>query len=226
MRKLVVCEECETSFTGSTSRNRHGTKYPYYHHQHSGCGKTRSIPKTTFEQLFIEYLDSITPSVRYEKLFKAIVLDIWKNNYKKIDEENAKIRREIASLEAERQKVFDFHRSGKYSDTDFIDQKKIIDDKMNYKHTLVQDKREEEFEMNEMLEYCFQYVRTTAKSWLKADYITKLRLQKLIFAGSIKYDGEKLGTPDLRLMYKINQHFRADKSSLVALRGIEPLLSG
>ncbi len=226
LRKLTVCDECETSLTGSTSVNRHGSKYPYYHHQHAGCGKTKSIPKETFEQLFIEYLDAINPDKRYEKLFKAVVLDIWKNNHKSIDDQNANIRREIATLEAERQKVFEFHRSGKYSDDDFLEQKRLVDNKIIQKRNLMQDKQEEEFEMNEALEHCFKYVRTTAKSWIDADYATKLRLQRMIFTGSVKYNGEKFGTPDLRLVYKINQHSRADKSSLVALRRIGLLLPG
>lgn len=226
LRKIIVCEECGKSFTGSTSVNRHGNKYPYYHHQHAGCDKSKSIPKETFEQLFVEYLDDISPSVKYEKLFKAVVLDIWKNNYKQIDEENAKIRREITFLEAERQKVFDFHRAGKYTDDDLMEQKKIVNDKITQKHALIQEKREEEFEMEEMLEYCFSYVRTTAKSWIRADYAKKLRLQKLIFAGSVKYNDEKFRTPDLRLMYTINRHWCADKSSLVAPRRIGLLLPG
>lgn len=226
LRKLVICEKCQTPITGSSSTGRHGVKYPYYHHPHPSCDKAKSIPKKSFEQLFIECLDTITPDARYEKLFKAVVLDIWKNNYKTMDMENAKIRRDITALEAERQKVFDFHRAGKYTDDDFLEQKNKINDTINQKHSLIQEKREEEFEMEEMLDYCFSYIRTTAKSWIKADYATKLRLQKLVFAGSINYDGEKFGTPDLRLVYKINQHFRADKSSLVALRGIEPLFTG
>ena len=226
LRKLVICDECGASLTGSTSRNRHGSKYPYYHHQHAGCKKTRSIPKESFEQQFVEYLDSISPGIKYEKLFKAIVLDEWQNGYKKIDNENAQIRRDITSLEAERQKVFDFHRAGKYTDDDLFEQKKLIEDRISQKHALIQDKRYEEFEMNEVLEYCFSYVRTSAKSWIEADYATKLSFQKLIFADSIKYDGEKFGTPDLRLLYTINQHSRADKSSLVAPRGIGPLLPG
>lgn len=226
LRKIAVCEECEKSFTGSTSVNRHGSKYPYYHHQHAGCNKGKSIPKESFEQLFVECLDAVTPNANYEKLFKAIVLDEWQNSYKKIDNDNAQIRRDITSLEAERQKIFDFHRAGKYTDDDLFEQKKIINDKIAQKHALIQDKRDEEFEMEEMLDYCFSYVRTIAKSWIRADYPTKLRLQKLTFDGSIKYDGEKFGTPDLRLLYAINQLCGADKSSLVAPRGIGPLLPG
>ncbi len=80
--------------------------------------------------------------------------------------------------------------------------------------------------MEEVLDYCFSYVRNSAAAWEKAQYERKLRLQKLVFAGKIKYDGEKLGTAELRQVYGINQAYRADKSSLVALRGVEPLFSG
>ena len=45
---------------------------------------------------------------------------------KKIDNDNAQIRRDIVSLEAERQKVFEFHRAGKYTDDDLFEQKKTI----------------------------------------------------------------------------------------------------
>lgn len=121
--------------------------------------------------------------------------------------------------------MFDFYRTGKYSDEDFLEQKRLINKWIAQKHLLIQDKREEEFEMEEVLDYCFSYVRNTPKAWIEADYATKLRLQKMVFAGSVQYDGEKFGTPDLKLIYKINQHSRADKSSLVALRGFEPRLT-
>ncbi len=226
LRRLIVCDECGVPLTGSISKGRHGKEYSYYHHHDRNCQKTKSLPKETFEQQFIEYLDGISPDGEYEKLFKAIVLDIWKNNYKKIDEENAKIRLRIARFENARQKIFDFHRMGKYTDEDFQEQKDLINTQIKQQYQLIQEKREEEFEMEEVLNYCFSYVRNTAKAWIEADYKTKLRLHKLVFAGRIKFNGEILGTAELRQVYRINQVYRSDKSSLVAPRGVEPLLPG
>ncbi|MBP6889613.1 MAG: recombinase zinc beta ribbon domain-containing protein [Candidatus Moranbacteria bacterium] len=226
LRRFVVCNDCNTPLTGSTSKGRHRKEYSYYHHHDKECQKTKSIPKEAFEQQFIEYLDGISPDGEYEKLFKAIVVDIWKNNYKKIDQDNAKIRLKIAKLENERQKVFDFHRAGKYTDNDFEEQKNLVNTQIKQQYLLLQEKREEEFEMEEVLDYCFSYVRNTAKEWIEADYKTKIRLQKLVFAGRVQFDGEKLGTADLRQVYGINQAYQSDKSSLVAPRGVEPLLPG
>jgi len=221
LRKVISCKECQSPITGSSSTGRHGKKYPYYHHANKKCETVKSIPKETFEQLFVEHLQNITPDAKYEKLFKAIVLDIWKNNHKKIDEENTKIQREITALENERQKVFDFHRTGKYTDEDFEEQRGIISKKIIQKRLLIQDKWKEEFEMEKALEHCFSFVRNTSKAWINADYPTKIRFQKLIFKERIEFDGSKFGTASLSEVYRINQEYCADKSSLVDNKGFE-----
>jgi hypothetical protein len=39
----------------------------------------------------------------------------------KKDENNAKVRAEIGKLEQERQRIFELHRIGKYSDEEFLE---------------------------------------------------------------------------------------------------------
>ncbi len=225
LRKLVTCDKCETPLTGSVSRGRN-KQYAYYHHGHQKCLSAQSIPKEAFEQLFTEYLDSLTPSIEYEKMFKGVVLDIWQNNYKRLDSENEKVRKDIVNLEKERQKVFDFHRDGKYTDDEFLGQKKLIQDRIDGQYILLQDNRVAEFSMEEALDHCFNYVRNTTEKWVTADYPKKLRLQRMIFKSKVEFDGKKFGTAELSQVYKINQTFQSDKSSLVAPRGVEPLLPG
>jgi hypothetical protein len=227
LRKVVVCTGCEAKITGSSSTGGSGKKHSYYHHQQQGCEKAISIPKATFEQLFVEFLDNVTPTERYEKLFKAVIIDIWQKNYKQFDENNVKIRAEIANLEQERQKVFELHRSGKYSDDEFLEQKSLVNKRIEEKHLLIQDKRVEEFDMEQALDYCFKFVRETASTWLRleADYGLRLRFQKRVLAGNVGFDGEKFGTPELSLIYQTKKNPSLDSSSLVARRGIEPLFS-
>ncbi len=68
---------------------------------------------------------------------------------------------EIERLEQERQKVFEFHRSGKYTDDEFLEQKNKINQAINQKHLLLQESRVEEFDMEAALNYCFEYVRNS-----------------------------------------------------------------
>jgi hypothetical protein len=215
----VLCTHCSKPITGSNSTGRKGKKYAYYHHANQECVNSQSIPKETFEQSFVEFLESVTPSKKYEKLFKAVVIDIWQSNYKKLDEQNIRVREEIAKLEVERQKVFDYHRSGKYTDEEFLDQKNRINDAINKKHLLVQENRVEEFDMEQALDHCFRFVRTTAKTWIEANYQEKLRFQKLVSKARFEFDGKNFGTAGLTNVYSINREYKEKKSNLVALVG-------
>ncbi len=220
LRRICECSHCSKSITGNTTKSG---RYSYYHHHKQNCPKAKFIPKETFEQLFIEYLNELTPEKKYEKIFKAIVLDIWQNNYKKLDENNTRIRIEIEKLEQERQKIFDLHRMGKYSDEEFLEQKEVINRKMYSKRQLLQDNHIEEFDMEEALNYCFNFVRETAKTWIRlknTNYAFTMRFQKQIFPEKISFDGEKFGTDNLSLIYKMNQQFSTNKSQLVTLQRI------
>lgn len=215
LRRLIICDECQEPLTGSTSTGRHGVKYSYYHHHKQTCPHAQFIPKEDFEQKFIEYLDGITPDIKYEEAFKAIVMEIWKGNYKKLDENNVRARHELDKLEQERQKIFDLHRRGVYSDEDFLVQKNLVNSKIDEKHNLINDSRLEEFNMEEALSYCFDFVRNTSKQWLGMNYDGKLRFQKIIFDENVIFDGKKFGTANLSFVYKAKELYEQEKSNLV-----------
>lgn len=228
LRKFTVCSECEASLTGSTSTGRGGIKYPYYHHHKQDCPLAKSFPKETLEQNFVEYLQSVSPSGKYEKAFKAIVVDVWQSNYKRLDSENARVRKEIEVLETERQRVFDMHRMGKYNDEEFLEQKNLVNIKINDKKALLNEKQIEEFNMEEALDYCFRFVRQSAKTWLglKDMPAHRVRFQNQVFPEKVTFDGKKFGTKKLALIYKLNEESGADKSKLVTLtsRNSKPII--
>ncbi len=226
LRKITVCKYCNNPITGSSSTGRKGTKYPYYHHHKQTCEYAKFIPKEHFEQMFVEYLNSLTPNKEFELVFKTIVLDIWKNNFKNIDIQNAQIRKEIKELELQRQKVFELHRSEVYTDQEFLDQKNLIAKKIREKESMVHDKRVEEFNMDEALEYCFNFIRNTAHTWinLESEPEKRLRFQNLIFEEKIEFSGEEFGITKLTPIYSMYQQYLSDPSTMVTSRGIEPRL--
>lgn len=227
LRRFATCTSCQKSLTGSASTGRGGIKYPYYHHHKQDCPLAASIPKETLEQNFVEFLQTITPSQKYEKLFKAIVLDVWKSNFKRLDADNARIRKEIEVLESERQRVFDMTIAGTFSDAEFSQQKSLIDRKVTEKKLLLQEKQIEEFDMDTALDYCFHFVRNTAKTWVElAAYPEKrARFQNQVFPEKVEFDGTKFGTKKMSLVYELNQPNANQTSNLVTLPGIEPGLT-
>ena len=225
LRRLVICSECHQPLTGSAPTGRKSVKYPYYHHQKQGCEKAKFVPKENFEQLFVELLNDITPSQRYEKLFKAIVVDIWSKKIKEFDKHNVQLRKEIEQLENDRQEIFNLHRAYKYTDEDFVEQKALTEERITQKRLLINDTWIEEYDINKALEHCFNFVRNTAKTWLSADYPTRLRFQKMIFPeGKVQFDGEGFGIAKLSPIYELSREFDGKKSGLVAPSGFEPEL--
>lgn len=226
LRGFVRCSQCHGSITGSKSTGRKGKRYAYYHHHGTEkCDLYHSIPKITFEQMFAEYLDSLTPNEEYLELFKTVVMDIWKSNFKQFNDVNRKANNEIAKLEKERQAIFDLHRSGTYSDEDFKQQKIIIEDRLKIKRSQIQTQWSEEVNMDKAMEYCLQFVKDAAQSWLNADYETKLQLQGSTFPKGIEFDGKNCRTAKTSLIYELKETPLTEESLLVAPRGVEPLLT-
>lgn len=122
-------------------------------------------------------------------------------------------------------KVFDLHRSGAYSDDEFSEQKSLINRRIMEKSQLLHDNRVEEFNMEEALDYCFQFVRKSSATWLRLKPENKVRFQNNIFPEKVGFDGKKFGTTKLAPIYSLNQEYGGKKSNLVAPRGIEPLFA-
>ncbi|MGE5541350.1 MAG: recombinase family protein [Bacillota bacterium] len=224
LRRIVKCTECGSSITGSASTGRKGVKYPYYHHHKQGCSLASFVPKESFEQNFISYLQELSPNPAYEKLFRAIVIDTWQSNYQELDKENEKVRREISDLEDERQRVFDAQRSGVYTNEEFLQQKDRINKIINQKKFLLEEKQIEEFNMEEALDYCFRFVGDSSRTWIELgeDPSFRLRFQNQLFPEKLTYDGQKFGTTKTSLIYELSQPCNDDSTKLVTPRGIEP----
>lgn len=225
LRNLVMCTECNRPLTGSAPTSRSGKRYSYYHHHKQGCPRAQFLAKEALEQNFVEFLQSITPDATYEERFKKIVVKVWKDKVKKLDEDNARTRKQIEGLEQERQRIFDLHLTRKYTDDEFHEQKSKVEERLEQKRRLINEKWAEEYDVNDALDFCFNLVRQTAKTWKELEPASRFRFQNLMFnGGKVPFDGEQFGTATLTTVYKLKETSREEKSLLVAPGGIEPPL--
>ena len=227
LRRFATCSSCGKSLTGSASTGRKGKKYPYYHHHKQGCPAAVAIPKETLEQNFAEFLEDLSPNTKSEKAFRLVVADVWKASLKKLDTDNEGLRREVRRLEDERQKIFDLHLTGKYTDDEFLEQKRKVTSTIHEKKRLLEEKHVEEFNIDEALEYCFDFVRHSGKTWQRLAHTPALRsrFQKSVFPEKVEFDGKKFGTKKMSLVYELNQPNADKDSTLVTPPGIEPGLT-
>lgn len=77
LRRFVRCDECGTPITGSRSKGRR-QHYPYYRCRNSKCLSVK-MTKEQFERYFVDYLGGLRPKLEYLRLFREIVLDVWKS---------------------------------------------------------------------------------------------------------------------------------------------------
>ena len=226
LRRFLVCSECGEAITGSYSTGRRGKKYGYYHHHKQTCQKAQFVSKEEMEKKFVALLNELKPTIKHIKIFKIAVLDVWKTKIKKFDELNGRLSREIQLLRVERQRVFDFHRKGSYTEEDFIEQKSLVQQQIEAKETLLDDNRIHEQNVDEVFEHAFNFVKDIPSRWEEGKFKRREQIQNLVFAEKITFDGEKFGTAKLGRIFEVNRSSGDNLSSLVAPRGIEPLLPG
>lgn len=223
LRSVIMCSECKNPITGSTSTGNKQRKYSYYHHHRQTCPKAQFVTKEDFEKLFVKHLNKIVPNEEYLKLFKAVIMDIWKNNYVAFNEENNKLRIEVKEIEKRIEAIFDHYERGIYSGVEFLQRKNNLNMEKARKEALIQENRMEEFDMDEALEYCFNFIRNASTIWQEIKNEPELvnSFQKLIFKEKIPFEGDGFGNSKLASIYELEKELGEENSSLVTSRRIE-----
>ena len=221
LRGFVACYECGTTLTGSRSKGGRGSWHPYYHHYNRACTRSRFVPKQEFESAFIGFLHAWDIPTDKERMFRELVVQAWKEDKERISRGNAAIQREVARFNDERQQLFDLHRSGIYSDTDFVEQRRVLDSRIREKTRQLRGESDYNFDLEYGLRESLRFLRSPGNTWaeLNPDYPKRLEFQRhlLTGVGKIEYDGRLLRTADLPLIYKLIREMHTEKSKLVDL---------
>jgi DNA invertase Pin-like site-specific DNA recombinase len=222
LRRLVRCRRCFEPLTGSCPKNKQGRSYAYYHHWRPGCPAARAIPKHRLEQSFIDMLRNHTPAPETLSTWRLVVLDTLKQRLVANRAQYAPLDRALDALKLQRHKVFELHRTGFYSDDDFREQLRLLDDQIQQNRLRRSEEVTGEDNLPALLERAIDDMRNPAGKWveLEADYEGRLRFQERMFEEKVLWDGQSFETSwntTFRLVYRINWESHGDMSRLVAL---------
>jgi len=182
LRHQVICGFCGRPMTASFSTNKSGDKYPYYRCYFKECPtKVRSIPKDMLEQEFANYLEQITPKQKFLKAFKAVILDVWDDQYETINQERKRLTVELDRIEEEKKALIGMKKKELIEDDDFKEEFAEVKDRITDQHTKLAKVRLETFNIDEAVDYVFGFVGTLPETWIDADFTQKQQLQSLIF---------------------------------------------
>ncbi len=223
LRHFAKCGECSEFLTGSWSKGRK-KRYAYY-----GCRKCErvNIPKKKLEKAFLKLLEELQPRPEYLRLFKAVVLDVWKDKTIDARKLHDLSQKEIDRLHERKQKLIDaFVFDQTIDKATYGEQLDRLSEEVTLAELELGEATTEELDVSAALTLAEQLISDVSGFWISASLDQKQRLQQVLFPSGIEYGEGRFRTTETCLLFNILAAREPSRSDLVAPRGIEPLFYG
>jgi site-specific DNA recombinase len=191
LRRFVVCDRCDTPLTGSASRGRTKT-YPYYH-----CRKCRgvSIRRDALHGRFVELLEALRPKMDYVTLFRAIVLDVWKDRAAEAEALRGDLEVKLADLRRREELLEDAYLYAKKIDAiTYERQRDAIREQIALVTIELDDARHDEIDVEGLVGLAEYVMTNAARLWMEATAEQRPRLQRALFPEGLRLRDGRIGT--------------------------------
>ena len=229
LRKLLICPNCSIKIRSSAPRGKTGKKFPRYHCATKGHG---SISTKEMHQLFIDFLNDITPNDGMVKLFKEIVKRTAAKKLGDTNKELAKCREEVSNIDKKLVDALDALLEGKID----LEEKNRYTDALELRRFDLHNKIDELERIQNLNEstinYVCSFITKPAKLWKDADLETRQAFQNIMFPNGLHFDikERKFGTQDLSPLFSVicnkNESDMDSGSGMVTSPRVELGLSG
>ncbi len=221
-KKVVMCPECHKPLLGSTSKNKRGNSYPFYHcsrkHEYFG------VSKNDFESNLVELLGKLKQNQDFINSFKVTVLNKFKEKEKELGQFAVKVSNNVTELEMEKQKSIDT-----YMATTNETIRAELEIRINHLQETIESVRAkrndlevEESDINSFARHAQELMEHPVEMLMnEGNPVILASLFGLVFDELPTYTEIVNRTPKLSLIYKLSEDFKEDKSSLVRDTRIE-----
>lgn len=224
--KSLKCHICGSPLMASASKSKSGKYIPRYH-----CARKHkywSENKKEFEKTIYNFIHELRFARDYFPLFKEIVLDVWQQKQQSAVQDSLTYGQRVNDLRAEKQLILDRVKS--------IDSKVLLDelakDMERVNRELEQaegnrnTKESHEHDIDLLLTYTQYFVEHLEELLIDRDNPAKqTALFELLFEQMPTYQKIVSGTPELALVFDLNEDSAKEKSRYVDLTGFEPVTS-
>jgi len=202
LRRFVRCGACGIPLTGSWSKGR-TRRHAYYRCRNNTCLSVK-IAKDQLEHAFIEYLGGLRPKPEYLRLFKEIILGVWKDKQAVAKSVGLAIEKRIHELQEKRRSLLDAHVYRKTLDDDLYRQE---DDRLGQEIALAKlelhEAQIEEFDIDGVISFAETVIMNACRLWTEATLQQQQRLQKVLFPKGVTYSSKSgFGTTETSLFFR------------------------
>lgn len=211
LRRLLICSECGNSMTGSASKGRNA-RYFYYHCQ-PGC-KNRFRAEIA-NSAIVELLSNLKPDKAVQKLYAAVMKEIFLRNNQLNKTDEGKINQEITKTEKRIEQIQNLLADGELEPADYklmkINFDKILTDLSSKKSTVAI-----ETDYSQYLKSGINFLAEIDKYYDKASTTGKQQIIGSIFSEKLVFDKNKYRTTKLNeavsLIYLTNKELEHKKT--------------
>lgn len=220
----LVCPRCNRfKITGSNSKGKGGNYFPYYHCSDPSC-RGPWFAKKDVDSKFYELIDAIQVKPDYAEAFGAIVTEVWKEKGAEVTQYKSQLTQEVKKLETQILITAQKNTTGVLPDNVA---KQLITELSSLKLTKeieLHDMDIEGYEIEAVLAYATHFLSSLKKIWINTPLERKGEFLKIVFPKGLIFENGNYRTPEISPLYEIIGPIFAEKSLVVARRGIGPLL--
>lgn len=224
LRKFAKCGYCHQPLTAANCKSEHSGKYAYYWCYNKDCLKSRkSIKKAVIENDFSAYLSKIKPTDEFLERFDRVFLKRYKERETEVKGDYIRQLDYVKQCEKDKQWVIQQGREKIFKGDTFREELEKVEQKLSLAKLELAEMHDEELDIDALLAYAYDFIRTVENTWYDAPFPLKLRLQQLIFPKGVEYKDGEFSNPKISPLFKLIEVFGAKDVNLVTPRGIEPL---
>jgi site-specific DNA recombinase len=218
LRGFVKCGYCTERLTGSWSKGRN--RYYAYYHCQDGCIRAT---KDVMEGQFEEFMRQLQPNAGYMRLYREIVMDVWRKKQGDSQQVQGVVSRKVKELRENKIKLEEAFIYQKAIDaTTYKEMRANLIEELTLAEMELRDAQAEEIEIETVLEYAEMVLTNASNLWKAAPPEQKQRLQQVLFPEGVTYSEGKYRTGVTCLLFSGMGTNAVKKEGLVALPGIEP----
>ncbi len=218
LRRFIACQACGTPLTGSWSTGR-SSRYGYYSCRTRGCRQV-NIRKERLEADFVTLLECLQPNAAYMRLFREIVLDVWKQHEadaiqhrKTVARHGTELQRRLDRLE----ETFIFQST--IDQATYDRQRDKLREQMALAEIELQEAKLDALDVEGILGFAEHLLTNAARVWVEASLDQRQRLQRVFFPEGLQFDGEAFGTAVTCLAFRDLEELRPTGTDVASPTG-------
>ena len=177
------------------------------------------------ERGFVDYLTHLQPKPEYMKLFREIVLDVWKQKQAEATTRTVALQQRIETLHKREERLDEaFVYEQSIDRATYEKQKDKLREEIALAEMDAHAARLDELDVEAVLEFAEHAVLNAARLWTEFTLEQKQRFQNVLFPQGVRFSDGKFGTDATCLLFSGLGSAEAEKPTLATLRGLEPRL--